>query len=679
MTLPGATGPVTEVAAGGEHSLAVTSTGQLYAFGENEYGQLGSAANFEPNPTPALVALPGAAGPVAAGVYHSLAVVTRVSPGVETGAASSITQASATLNATVNPTGEAVSDCHFEYGTTASYGASVPCASLPGSGEAPVAVSASATGLSAKRTYHFRIVATNPSGTSYGSDRTFAAGTVSITFSYTGAEQAFTVPADVFSVQVLAVGGSGGTAGALGGVGAQVSGDLSVTPGETLYVEVGGNGQSQGPSNYDGSGGFNGGGSGGGGGGGASDVRTSPLASGLFPGDRLLVAGGGGGAGTKAGYLACRGGAGGAAGQPGKGEGCQGPGGGAGTQSSGGAAAPLTGGEQCAGQDGQFGIGGEGGTTGPSGCRGHGGGGGGGYYGGGGGGGYYGGGGGGGGGGSSLVPARGIVVLASSETQPQVQITYTPIPPTVVTGAASSVTQTSATLNAIVNPNDGEVSDCHFDYGTSLSYGSSVPCSAPPGLGTGAAAVSAPVGGLVAGATYYFRIVATNPGGTSYGADQALTTLLPGHGGVLGSQEHKAPPVPTVANAAQSNSTWSEGNKLATFSRKKKPPVGTTFSFILNEQARVSFAFTQQVGGRKVKGKCVAQTKKNRHKPSCKRTVTRGTLSFTGHGGRNKVSFQGRISASKKLPLGRYKLVIFATNAAGQRSSPKSLSFTIVK
>ena len=136
--------------------------------------------------------------------------------------------------------------------------------------------------------------------------------------------------------------------------------------------------------------------------------------------------------------------------------------------------------------------------------------------------------------------------------------------------------------------------------------------------------------------------------------------------------------VPTVANPAQSNSTWSEGNKLATFSRKKTR-IGTTFSFILNEQARVSFAFTQQVGGRKVKGKCVAQTKKNRHNPSCKRTVTRGTLSFTGHIGRNMVSFQGRISASKKLPLGRYKLVIIATNAAGQRSSPKSLSFTIVK
>jgi alpha-tubulin suppressor-like RCC1 family protein len=82
VTLPGATGPVSEVAAGANHSLAVTSTGQLYAFGENEYGQLGNATNTNngkhtPNPTPTLVTLPGATGPViqvAAGAFQSLAV-----------------------------------------------------------------------------------------------------------------------------------------------------------------------------------------------------------------------------------------------------------------------------------------------------------------------------------------------------------------------------------------------------------------------------------------------------------------------------------------------------------------------------------------------------------------------------------------------------------------------------
>jgi alpha-tubulin suppressor-like RCC1 family protein len=78
--LPGASGQVTQIAAGCEHSLALTSTGQLYTFGGNRYGQLGRAANAgsgTPNPTPSVVTLPGASGPVrqiAAGCEHSLAL-----------------------------------------------------------------------------------------------------------------------------------------------------------------------------------------------------------------------------------------------------------------------------------------------------------------------------------------------------------------------------------------------------------------------------------------------------------------------------------------------------------------------------------------------------------------------------------------------------------------------------
>ena len=82
VALPGASGRLTQVAAGSEFSLALTSTGQLYAFGSNEFGQLGSAGNAgspeqESNPVPALVTLPGASGPVthiAAGQLHSLAL-----------------------------------------------------------------------------------------------------------------------------------------------------------------------------------------------------------------------------------------------------------------------------------------------------------------------------------------------------------------------------------------------------------------------------------------------------------------------------------------------------------------------------------------------------------------------------------------------------------------------------
>jgi alpha-tubulin suppressor-like RCC1 family protein len=80
VVLPGASGQVMQIAAGVEQSLALTSTGQLYTFGGNRYGELGRAANTEtpaPNPTPAPVSLPTATGPVrsiAAGAFHSLAL-----------------------------------------------------------------------------------------------------------------------------------------------------------------------------------------------------------------------------------------------------------------------------------------------------------------------------------------------------------------------------------------------------------------------------------------------------------------------------------------------------------------------------------------------------------------------------------------------------------------------------
>src|SRR5581483_4845501 len=94
-------------------------------------------------------------------------------PAVVSQPASNVTQSTATVNATVDPEGETVSDCHFEYGTTESYGTSVPCSPSPGSGTAPVPVSAGLEGLTPGTTYHFRIVATNASGTSTGADVTF--------------------------------------------------------------------------------------------------------------------------------------------------------------------------------------------------------------------------------------------------------------------------------------------------------------------------------------------------------------------------------------------------------------------------------------------------------------------------------------------------------------------------
>jgi hypothetical protein len=56
-----------------------------------------------------------------------------------------------------------------------------------------------------------------------------------------------------------------------------------------------------------------------------------------------------------------------------------------------------------------------------------------------------------------------------------------------------------------------------------------------------------------------------------------------------------------------------------------------------------------------------------------------GALVFKGHAGTNRVSFQGRISRTKKLAPGEYLLVITATEAAGQHTQSRALAFTIVK
>jgi alpha-tubulin suppressor-like RCC1 family protein len=80
VSLPGQTGPVIQVSSGSAHSLVLTASGQLYAFGDDTFGQLGdgdSSGSTDPHPDPTLVTLPGATGPVtdvAAGSYHSLAV-----------------------------------------------------------------------------------------------------------------------------------------------------------------------------------------------------------------------------------------------------------------------------------------------------------------------------------------------------------------------------------------------------------------------------------------------------------------------------------------------------------------------------------------------------------------------------------------------------------------------------
>ena len=298
-------------------------------------------------------------------------------PEVVTGAASSVTPTSATLNALVNPNGGEVSSCEFEWGTSESSGSKpIPCESQPGAGKEQVPVSAKLQGLSPNTKYFFRIVATNPGGTSKD--------TVGQTFTtlpnapavVTGEASSVTQTSVSVDATVNENGGRGSDCQFEYGPTTSYGSNVACTPSPEVGTEP---------------------------------MAVSAMLAGLAPNTtyhvRIVAANPGG---------------------------------------------TSAGGDQ----------------------------------------------------------------------------TFTTLPdaPTVLSAAASSLTQTSATLRASVNPNGGRVSACQFDYGASASYGSSVPCAALPGTGTSPVTVSATLGALSANTTYHFRIVATNTGGTSPGLDQAFTT-----------------------------------------------------------------------------------------------------------------------------------------------------------
>jgi hypothetical protein len=100
-------------------------------------------------------------------------------------------------------------------------------------------------------------------------------------------------------------------------------------------------------------------------------------------------------------------------------------------------------------------------------------------------------------------------------------------PPTVDTDPATGVTKTGATMTGRVNPHGGTVTDCHFEYGTTTAYGSSVPCKSSVGPVTTEVSQKLVLTGLSIDTAYHFRLVATTNAGTVQGDDVTFSTLKP--------------------------------------------------------------------------------------------------------------------------------------------------------
>src|SRR5208283_2993697 len=398
-------------------------------------------------------------------------------PTVVTKAAASVTQTTATLTATVNPNGGNVTKCEFEYGETISYGKTASCSSLPGSGTSPVEVSAAVTGLTANTTYHFRIVASNAGGEGKGSDEALKTAPNAPTV-VTKAATSVTQTTATLTATVNPNGGN-------------------VTKCEFEYGETISYGKTASCSSLPGSG--------------TSPVEVSAAVTGLTANTTYhfrIVASNAGGEGkgsdealktapnpptvvTKAATSVTQ------------------------TTATLTATVNPNGGNvtKCEFEYGEtISYGKTASCTSLPGS------------------------------GTSPVAVSAAITGLTANTTYHFRISATNTigtskgsdetfktppavtAPAVVTKAASPIAQTTATLNATVNPDGGEVTKCEFEYGTTVSYGSTASCTSLPGSGTSPVAVSAVITGLTANTTYHFRISATNTIGTSKGSDETFKT-----------------------------------------------------------------------------------------------------------------------------------------------------------
>ena len=518
-----------------------------------------------------------------------------------------------------------------------------------------------------------------------------AASAVQKSFTAAGV-QTFVVPVAVTQVQATLVGGRGGagstgsTSLAGGGTGATVRALLAVKPGQALYAQVAGDGQT---ANAGGLGGFGGGGSGGevvvllasapggGGGGGASLVRPCPAPCGAL----AVAAGGGGGGGHGLDSTpSINGGAGGDADEAGlTGEmdatknDAGGGGGRPGTTAGGGTAGVNS--YESPAQPGVAGAGGNGGIA----IGGGGGGGGGGIY-----------GGGGGGAGLGFADFNTTRVLQRRRRWRRRRRVRRPrgrgrrVRPRDPRHEAGHGRVRDDLLGAARAGRRDRRRDAVRHDGDAARLGQpeprrdhrlplpdharaagrrNVPCAQQLGAGGKPVGVSATIAGLAAGTRYIATLSAANAGGTGSGRAVAVATA--------------AAAAPVASGLALSPARFRRGTAAAQLAGARR---GTTISFDLSKAASVRLEFKRARPGRRSGGRCVSVTPATRSAPRCTRFArVRGGVRLAAPAGADRIRFEGVLDGGRRLRRGAYRMTLVAVDDTGRRSAPQRARFRIVR
>jgi hypothetical protein len=222
-------------------------------------------------------------------------------------------------------------------------------------------------------------------------------------------------------------------------------------------------------------------------------------------------------------------------------------------------------------------------------------------------------------------------------------------PDTPVTGTASGVGQTTATISGSVNP-EGARASVAFQFGTTTAYGqSTVPQTTGPD--NAADALSAALSGLPAGTTIHYRAVATSDFGTQVGADQTLTTQSP-----------PAPVVPGKASAGHARVSGSTVSVPVTCKRDTSCTVSLRLTVTETHRGHRLIAVS-------------ARKAKVTHK-----TVVLGTATATVKAGRTATVRISLNRTGRNLVAARHKVTAKLTVSQGKRSvSTQKVTFKATK
>jgi hypothetical protein len=120
------------------------------------------------------------------------------------------------------------------------------------------------------------------------------------------------------------------------------------------------------------------------------------------------------------------------------------------------------------------------------------------------------------------------------------------------------------------------------------------------------------------------------------------------------------------------------GTLLPRFSQRRRTRA-TVISFDVSEAGRAELRFARAQRGRRVGRRCRRATRRLRNRRRCTRYVTvRPSLTAQVKAGVNRVRFTGRLTRRRSLRPGRHRLTILVTDAAGNRSAPRNITFTLL-